>query len=418
MDKLPQERIDLIADEIIMNETCEGLSSYAAISKKWQRVMERCTFQEVYARANSLEFDFSLGQRVLGVESRRRALWELRLLISLPPIGLERKAIKQRHLDARQNDIVLTHAIFRALTVISTSGGNCNPFCLNLKLKAQGNLPRKKGNGLFAGDSIYHVKFNKTILGMYGGLPEATAIDSFSVRGWSYPWSLDPDNNQRTRRYLHPDAFSQLCKTLPNVATLHWAFAPPPRRHIILRRAFRSLFAKTLHGIAEDLPNLKVLHLVCEDEDPWNHHYFPINYVQPGSSGDQLSLALPRASQLPSLRKLCVQGRIAVSRQIFGSGTEEPQTWPSLEELTLSCRKQHQMGDGISPEIAPTPCLNGISQGWKLSAGCPCAGANGPTPVWGATALQWNRMTQIRLSLINSRFDRERAATFPSAGSG
>lgn len=126
-------------------------------------------------------------------------------------------------------------------------------------------------------------------------------------------------------RRIHPNALRVLCDAMPFLRETTWDFSAPERRFPELRKAGRfvktyillnstpvtnlGLFRQYRRALVSALSSLSFSHLqsfdlVWGETEPSNDNYISPIYLDEDESTDNLSCALRRISQLPTMRSI------------------------------------------------------------------------------------------------------------------
>ncbi|KAK4450518.1 hypothetical protein QBC34DRAFT_461077 [Podospora aff. communis PSN243] len=388
MDSLPQEVIDQILaavrdnlGEVATRHSYHGLSHafqaiapLATISPTWRRSVERLTFKTVRLYVNDIDFEYLLSRRILGIEHRRQALRELVLRLQLPT-HIERRSFamaaqrvnsggpgyvysepkpsagygfpEQVCLDARADEIAFTHAVFKTFSAMAKHS-DCE---YGLWLLLEKGLHRVQKRRSHPAGVLHFLNLNDATMAVYGDLPLTRGVKRLHAE------TTSPVNHATPiMLFIHPDTLAQLLKLLPDVKDVTWGIAMPPRQLVAMRAELRDSLVQLLGTLVEDFPDLECLDLRCEDEDPYDHAFKLPNYIEVGSPGDKLSLAVHQLSQLRSLRELKL-GTLSLSDQVFSGLPGRVAAWQSLERCTLTLSQTRPSGDWYFSKY-PTAALN------------------------------------------------------------
>lgn len=85
------------------------------------------------------------------------------------------------------------------------------------------------------------------------------------------------------------------------------------------------------------LSSLTELDIYWEDAEILNHSFEPKSLLNPQTGADDLSIALRRVAQLPTMKTLKLTGTFILSKEFFNStrSGSKASEWPSLEVLSL-----------------------------------------------------------------------------------
>lgn len=330
MDRLPAELINIISSYLE-----PPLAGYAAISPRWQQAIEPRIFWEI--KTDSDDASLRQFQAAFSTPRRRALLRWLSFRVQLPSPSLKRMRKLQSRREAAANSLVYTRALAALFSFLHTWEHHGNVW-IGLDLTVSSPMDNYAGGDHgHMGDPIWTIRnkfrdlhFDADALREAGGLATVPVVSRFTI---------DSNSNRR----IAPAVMPLLAKALPNVRQMTWSFLALPRRMPDLRRVERMSLAKGLFSIAAlNLPLLTSLSIYWDETDPFNEAFNLGSLVDPASGRDDVSIALRRISQLPSLQRLSLLGCHTVSAQLFEDDHDDASTsncgastWPSLTHLAL-----------------------------------------------------------------------------------
>ena len=352
MDSIPLEILRYILDNV-----GSPLSSYASVSRQWQAEVERRTFQQLSVTNADLP---NLNQ-ITASESRHRLIRNLTYKIELPPISHKRLKKLQSKSEARQNNHAFTASVLSLFQHLSAWGRQDNmEFALCINAQSPSDDHHLHGESYrHDGDRIWDVRNEHALLDFESpdiSLPSLPHVCEFSYQS----------------RRIHPNALRVLCDAMPFLRKTTWDFSAPERRFPELRKAGRfvktyillnstpvtnlALFRQYRRALVSALSSLSFSHLqsfdlVWGETEPSNDNYISPSYLDEDESTDDLSCALRRISQLPTMRNISVDGILSADLFCF---EPDSSSWPALEELRISMLKITPRGEWyFTGEIDP-----------------------------------------------------------------
>jgi hypothetical protein len=361
MNKIPQEVLDKIVDELV--EPRDGLYGnnpdisygdliqYATISPNFQNAVERRTFRHISVKST----DFGRF-KVIFQNRRRLALRSINLHVVLPEYETRYKSRLERKWDHILNNKSFSVSFKSIFDILksweSENQGRINPYGIVLQVEAWS--PSDEGS-----DEIRQGRWQRSSLMIedLNSLPSIQTITGFTL--WMY-----------CRRMIDPSGAAALTEKMPNLQSIKWQLFDNEKwekfnEERCQRRSCKSQthfknqtnISRTL-GFARRLTNdLSIANLTTFDleflyEEPKNHGWTPHPILQASGQGDALSQALHQISQAPNLRIFRIGEPIIISTEIFwplrpnpsktqienGSHTQVKHGspfWPSLEEFYI-----------------------------------------------------------------------------------
>ncbi|KAK8085379.1 hypothetical protein PG997_006650 [Apiospora hydei] len=138
---------------------------------------------------------------------------------------------------------------------------------------------------------------------------------------------------------FHPSVLSTLLSALVRLERLDWRLFLPGRRLASERREIRSALAHVLQQA--DLPQtLATVEIRLSDQDPGNEYFDPGSFGEDAEDADDLSLAVRRICQLPTIRTLRLEDHWILSPVALGKHASLAELHcPSLEHLYIECAR-------------------------------------------------------------------------------
>ncbi|KAK0707013.1 hypothetical protein B0T26DRAFT_728846 [Lasiosphaeria miniovina] len=319
MDRTPDELMVMIASHLEA-----PLAPYAAISRRWQDVIEARTFSEIHLTSDEgsrLKFDAAFK-----TTRRRRMLQVLDFEVELPCPYFDKVQARR---EAAKNNAAFTEAnltLFQTLSVWDRDDTNVW-FNLAIGVDLVGRSPRSTDMNTNTyippnpvNNWIKYVNFDYAILNASGGLPLVLVVSALKL-SVSY-------------RLYHPNLLTTLSGALPNLEGLDANFLAPARRLPNMRQSIRSSMAGSLCAIAANLHFLTCLKLYWGDCEPSSLRFPLESYIGLDSPHDRFSIAIRRICQLPTMRHVQLIGNCILSDQIFG-GAADDSVWPSLKTIEI-----------------------------------------------------------------------------------
>ncbi|KAK4041055.1 hypothetical protein C8A01DRAFT_34899 [Parachaetomium inaequale] len=332
MDKLPAEIIHLIISHLE-----PPLAGYATVSSRWQDAIESHTLRSI--GASSDDASFGQFQAVFATPRRRALLRKLVFHVQLPPPSEKRIRKLQSRREAAANNLAYTRALVALFSYLHTWEHEEGAARLALEVSVSSPMDNYDGDDKghrgvpiwFIRDQLRQVSVDTDVLRESGGLATVRVVSGLT----NYHHI-----GLGCGRRVDPAVMPLVTKALPNAREMNWAFSALPRRFPDLRRAERMSLANALFATAAaDIRLLTTLQISWEDRAPCNEASDPGSLVDGASSRDDLSIALRRISQLPSLRSLKLTGSHTIGAQLFEDQNVSPDhgapTWPSLTNLEI-----------------------------------------------------------------------------------
>ncbi|KAK7943626.1 uncharacterized protein PG986_012739 [Apiospora aurea] len=262
---------------------------------------------------------------------------EIHFEVLLPRTSVKRLKKMQSNAETAANNAVFTHAaaaFFRALATweprrpgggikLTVTTRSLNRALIQ-ELVASGGLDQlhnQFGPPIWdLRDSYRYVQFTPDA----PPLPKVACVSEFDVAS-NYDF--------------HPSVLSALLSAQARLERLEWRLFLPGRRLTSERREIRSALAHALQHA--DLPQtLATVEIYLSDQDPGNEHFDPGSFGEDAEDADDLSLAVRRICQLPTIRTLRLEDHWILSPVALGkhAGLAELHC-PSLEHLYIECAR-------------------------------------------------------------------------------
>jgi hypothetical protein len=338
MENLAAELLALIVSELE-----PPLAPLAALSRQWQHAIEPLTFASLTLRPESQPnpktnlTDLAQFSTAFSDPARCQHLKHLEFRVAVPSPTEKRLRKLQGTRESALNDAVYTRKVvdFFALLARLFQGA---PPTLALAIKVYSLVDYQQPpldyqpQHCHLGEPMWSIrnyfKYINFDTSLGNGLPCVPAVSQFQ-------------HGDEGFRNLNPAVISVYAAALPNIETMDWFFVPPPRRLWELRKSIRSSLADALFASGPFLSQLTMLTISWQDSDPSNQLFDPGSYIDRSASTrkDQLSIAMRRISQLPSLRHLKLLDCHTVSEELFGTPAENSnhlETWPSLRTFEVN----------------------------------------------------------------------------------
>ncbi|KAK6851400.1 F-box domain cyclin-containing protein [Apiospora arundinis] len=294
--------------------------------------------------------------------SKRAHIGEIHFEVLLPPVSnLKRLKKLQNSKESAANDAAFTRAFAALFSRLATWEPRTSGRGVKLVLSTR-SLNDDIIRQLVASGELHqvHNEFGPPIWEIrdeyrYIGLSPGGEDDGF----WPLPQVACVSElvfGPECSSTIHPSALVALSCALTAVEKLDWRLAMPGRRLMADRREIRSALAHGLHH-ADFAPTLDDLTIYLWDEDPNNEEFEPGSFKEEDeeSGMDDLSLAVRRICQLPSLRKLHLDGLWILTPVTFGAHPSLPTLYcPSLEHLIIDCARTTPDGEWMltgDPEL-------------------------------------------------------------------
>ncbi|KAK3986396.1 hypothetical protein QBC44DRAFT_373195 [Cladorrhinum sp. PSN332] len=329
MNSLPAELTDMIISYLPDGP----LANYATVSQQWQQAIEDRTFASITVSSDVVSFGgfksaFACNSR--HGPRRQHIVRSIQFRVILPSPSDKRLHKMQSTKEAAENNVVYTRAMVDMFSFLSAWPAGRYA----LAISARSLRDDYQGNMQWASSGIWTIRNNFEAVGFDANV--LASIPGGKLAEVQQVHELACASEWRGRR-IAPAVLGVLGKALPNIEQMEFCFYPVGRRLMDLRRVERSSLANALLSLETNLNHLTSLKLEWQDSDPLNQQFPPGNMIDQESGGrDTLSVALRRVSQLPSLRKLELEGSHILTPEIFDDMEgRDSGAWPSLEILWI-----------------------------------------------------------------------------------
>jgi hypothetical protein len=340
-------------------------SSLAAVSRKWQRAIERHTFREVNVTSLRSDLD-SLQKFVTG--DRRRYIKNINYSIILPTYSQEACERFEREEERATNDEAFTYALQGLFEILSSWGedvaqskihySNRTESCNAINLTIVDIYSPMDHEDRDAGDEVPHYpEFDDPIRFVTlptGDVQESHALD-LGARRHKYSFlnalqaadlpevlcvgSFTIHPNDARRRQVSPATTIEVSSKFPNLRAMYWELSDPGYRYPALRRMNQDGLVRAVESIS--LPeHLHEISLCMLPISPTNQAWHAPNMLPAGATCDPLSSALRRlTSKHQELEQLYIEAPLDSSllwpqHSLGNSVTVEP-FWQHLEILCI-----------------------------------------------------------------------------------
>ncbi|KAH8598589.1 hypothetical protein B0O99DRAFT_738800 [Bisporella sp. PMI_857] len=303
MNKVPTESFFRVIDNL---DT--PLAPLATISRDWQPVIEARTMAEVCVRSD----DASQLDVIFGDTRRRLSLKKLKYHIILPSFSITRWGKLPSRRECSENDTIFSRellSLFVRLHTYETDGGPS--FGLQIEVSSpmdshdQGAASVSEGTGPDRNNNTY-IKFDNLDPEPLPALTQVAEIE------------------QSGGRNLHPTVIESILRALPAVETVRWYFSGPEVRLHDLRLEIRTSLAQALSGAK--LSSLRELNIYWSDAEVFNHSFQSRSLLNPQTGADDLSIALRKVAQLPTIKTLKLTGSFILSNEFFNITSSDSDT--------------------------------------------------------------------------------------------
>ncbi|KAL4779252.1 hypothetical protein BJX76DRAFT_361966 [Aspergillus varians] len=277
----------------------QGLSCYAAISRKWQTAVERYTFAAVKTNSSDLA---QLKRVVAKWPCRRNILKALLYQIDLPVYSASRSRCFERRREHQANRRTFQNGVQDLWEALSlwNDGDNVSS---GLRLVLTAEAPVQFPEGLQA-DRWAYPEHSLTLddAGVTPVLPKISCITALQV---AY-----------AGRRIHPAAIGTLLASLPNLQDLDLKIWPIQRQHRALVAEHITTLAQALES--PTLARLEQLRIWLGQHTPGDHNYETALARDPSyPAGDVLNHAVFKLAQR-SLRELYLDEAWMISPALWG----------------------------------------------------------------------------------------------------
>lgn len=288
-------------------------------------------------RLESTEEGFARFDTTFSGPRKQAGIKNIHFEVLLPATSVKRLKKLQSSAEAAANDATFTRAIVAFFGRLATweprspSGGvrlTVTTRSLNLGLiqeqVASGKLDQTHnqfGPPIWdMRDSYRYIQFTPSA----PPLPKVACVSEFDVG----------------RQYnFHPSVLGALAAAFGRLERLEWRLSLPGRRLASDRGDMRSALAYALQT-SDFPPTLTALEIRLADRDPENEHLDPGSFGQKADDADDLSLAVRRLCQLPTVRTLRLVDNWVLSPVALGKHASLADLHcPSLEDLYIDCAR-------------------------------------------------------------------------------
>ncbi|KAK5989694.1 hypothetical protein PT974_07950 [Cladobotryum mycophilum] len=371
MNRLPREICDEIGSLCSENDTRR--SSLAAVSRPWQMIIERQTFQSLCLKNTDLD-SF---ERIFGAFLHRRCFLENIILeIVLPEYSDEARGRFEREPDRQANNEVFSAAIHGLFRILN-AWGECNEGTISLTIgniasPMDGDRWEKQGIIEAADDvqaeevanrDLRHRRFQYSYLCLLqpDRLPKVPVIAYFGtgymIRRLAYRTTLD------------------IAAKLPNLLGTQWHMTDTEQRYPALRRENHRDLIEAIQVLLPKASNLQELHILMDDgRMDWNPDWLPADLRFLSTTVDSLGSAIRKATaHLKNLNSLSLIGTFDSSLLWPGPvRSPAPPFWQNLESpFPPSTPSMTEMppGYGYSEEQDITAALRFSDEENRLHSG-------------------------------------------------